>query len=241
MVKTDIIKRNFLLLLRMGAFGEKGDIEPMSPYKWRILTEMARTHGVENVVSKARGCGYTAPVLPFRDAGLSHFASLPLNSRLNNIRNSEPVAVDASIETLKLLDIIVAASTNAISDGLSFDDILRIGLFLREEGDKVDFIKLETWLRKLKLTRMAQLEGSILVTAFGFEQDEIPFVYRIEPNAMSMVMAGMEELQKNLGQRPPASRGRVAANYFRFFFFAPIETIGNVFRRFVRSLARLEE
>ncbi len=55
-----------------------------------------------------------------------------------------------------------------------------MGNYLRTKGDKVDFVKLEKWLRKLRIQRMAQLQGSVLIPFFEFEQDEIPFVRRVE-------------------------------------------------------------
>lgn len=49
----DIIKRDFLRLLRSGAFGEEDDaIEPMSRFKWDILFHVAQIHNVLGVLFK---------------------------------------------------------------------------------------------------------------------------------------------------------------------------------------------
>ena len=63
-----------------------------------------------------------------------------------------------------------------LNRGINLDAIIRLGQFLRNKGDKVDFLKLEKWLSALHLQRMAQLQGSILIAVFGFEKDEIDFV-----------------------------------------------------------------
>ena len=51
-----------------------------------------------------------------------------------------------------------------------------MGEYLRTRGNKVDFVKLENWLNTLKLSAMAELQGNVLISVFGFEEDEIPFV-----------------------------------------------------------------
>lgn len=42
----DIIQRNFLRLLRCGAFGKTEPIEPMSHWKWNRLYQISQIHGV---------------------------------------------------------------------------------------------------------------------------------------------------------------------------------------------------
>ena len=42
----DIIQRNFLRLLRAGAFGEYEQTEPMSEWKWKRLYQTSQIHGV---------------------------------------------------------------------------------------------------------------------------------------------------------------------------------------------------
>jgi hypothetical protein len=46
----DIIQRNFLRLLRVGAFGEEEQIEPMSAWKWRRLFQYALVHHVSALI-----------------------------------------------------------------------------------------------------------------------------------------------------------------------------------------------
>lgn len=279
----DIIKRNFLKLLRAGAFGEADTIEPMSKFKWEIIFHVANIHNVvgiifngitgnkgyenvipQDVISKYRNGLYgestdTATsaqqnLLRLPDAGLSHMCNRILNARLQKIRENEPLSEDASIETLNMLDILVQATECTMTYGLSFSYILRIGIFLRNDGDKVDFIKLEKWLRRLKIARMAQLEGSILIEVLGFEPDEIPFVTQIEPNAEMFAMQALEKpiridieewkiSQKSTIFIANNSRAmmKTVKNCMKYFFFAPIEASSNFLHRFASSLSNLEE
>lgn len=279
----DIIKRNFLRLLRSGAFDETDDIEPMSNFKWNVIFHVASIHGVADVIynaadkskqaadtipaavldkyrqttgysGKGRDKSTAAMLLRLPDAGLSHMCNRFLNSRLQSIREKEPLSEEASIETLNMLDILVQATERTITYGLSFATILRIGIFLRNEGDKVDFIKLDKWLRQLNIARMAQLEGSILVEIFGFDAEEIPFVKHIEPNAARIAIQALEKpiridieewkiKQKATLFLDNNSKAmmKTLRNCMKYFFFTPVEASSNFLHRFTNSLSNLEE
>lgn len=281
----NIIKRNFLRLLRLGAFGENEVIEPMSKFKWEVIFHIANIHNVVGVIFdgiaknkenealipqdiilkykkildeegygiKAQATG-ARPSVQLPDAGLSHMCNGFLNARLKRIRENEPQSADASVETLNMLDIIVQATECTMTYGLSFATILRIGIYLRVDGDKIDFVKLENWLRKLNLTRMAQLEGSILIDIFGFEMDEIPFVNKMEPSAHKIAIEALEKpiridieewkiSQKTtifLANNSKAMM-KTVKNCMKYFFFAPVEASSNFLHRFASSLSNLEE
>lgn len=281
----NIIKRNFLRLLRLGAFGENEVIEPMSKFKWEVIFHIANIHNVVGVIFdgiaknkenealipqdiilkykkildeegygiKAQATG-SRPSVQLPDAGLSHMCNGFLNARLKRIRENEPQSADASVETLNMLDIIVQATECTMTYGLSFATILRIGIYLRVDGDKIDFVKLENWLRKLNLTHMAQLEGSILIDIFGFEMDEIPFVNKMEPSAHKIAIEALEKpiridieewkiSQKStifLANNSKAMM-KTVKNCMKYFFFAPVEASSNFLHRFASSLSNLEE
>ena len=281
----NIIKRNFLQLLRLGAFGENEVIEPMSKFKWEVIFHIANIHNVVGVIFdgiaknkenealipqdiilkykkildeegygiKAQATG-SRPSVQLPDAGLSHMCNGFLTARLKRIRENEPQSADASVETLNMLDIIVQATECTMTYGLSFATILRIGIYLRVDGDKIDFVKLENWLRKLNLTRMAQLEGSILIDIFGFEMDEIPFVNKMEPSAHKIAIEALEKpiridieewkiSQKStifLANNSKAMM-KTVKNCMKYFFFAPVEASSNFLHRFASSLSNLEE
>lgn len=281
----NIIKRNFLRLLRLGAFGENEVIEPMSKFKWEVIFHIANIHNVVGVIFDGiaknkenealipqdiilkykkildeEGYGIKSqttssiPSVQLPDAGLSHMCNGFLNARLKRIRENEPQSTDASVETLNMLDIIVQATECTMTYGLSFATILRIGIYLRVDGDKIDFVKLENWLRKLNLTRMAQLEGSILIDIFGFEMDEIPFVNKMEPSAHKIAIEALEKpiridieewkiRQKStifLANNSKAMM-KTVKNCMKYFFFAPVEASSNFLHRFASSLSNLEE
>lgn len=242
----DIVRRNFFRLLRAGVLDEAGEMEPMSPFKWRQVIQLLRAQSVlplgakglsiyqgdkrmnmpEELVAQVMTEGKNCENNPFRaEAKLSNPF---LNNRLNNICQTEPHAIDCNIETLRLLDIIVANINHVMSRGLSLQGVLEIGLYLREKGDRVDFVKLDSWLGRLHIARMASLLGSILVEVFEFDEDEIPFIRRRDPKVDKLLMRALQN-------------GDDHQETSLLFRFQPLETTTRFVRNIKQQLAEIEE
>lgn len=271
----DIIQRNFFRLLRSGAFGDKTAIEPMSPFKWRRLYQMVQAQKVIPVFTQGANRhihdeGMNLPkelideineILDSKQ-GLqkritdNHYtlSSKILAHRQKKIINDERHSIDTSVEALDLLKIIVFNVNAMLNYGLSMDGIIQLGQYLRTRGDKVDFVKLETWINHLHIQRMAQLQGSILISLFGFEKDEIPFVLREEPKAYKITIKAISNLAKDTAEEwhfrqnqtgfvsnnSSALRRNLRRSY-RYIEFAPWETVSNFFHNFALSLQEIEE
>ncbi len=271
----DIIKRNFFCLLRSGALNEYAKIEPMSRFKWRRLIRLLESQHVLGIAAKGvRNHQYDeGDVIP-RDifdeliaeaeahvsdeatdtANSPKLSNSMLNRRLHHIRTSERHAIDTSLEALQLLDLIVANLSCMLNKGISLKGILDIGSFLRTRGDKVDFVKLDNWLNELHIQRFAQLEGSILIAVFNFEQDEVPFVQKIEPAAGWLTLRTLTHTTLDTAEEwhfRQSKTGFVKNNSkamrrnlrrsMRYLEYGPVETASNFFRNFTRSLSEIEE
>ena len=118
----DIIERNFFSLIRSGGLNEFVAVEPMSPYKWRRLMAMAIDRHVEDTVTKGlRSHQYDTgleiprelfnisppPTPSAPGATRPSLANQLLNHRLEAIRHDELHAIDTSVDTLEMLDIII--------------------------------------------------------------------------------------------------------------------------------------
>lgn len=270
----DIIKRNFFRLLRCGALGDNEALEPMSLFKWRKLIELVRFKNVEAVAAngvsqyaKVQPAEMTASVVALFNAtdeknGESAVVSLPevgmsnflLNKRLDKIREGEIHAIDTSVETLNALNIILYNIYLLLNSGLSIGAILCLGKYMRTHGDKVDFVKLDTWLASLHIQRMAQLEGSILVQYFGFTTDELPFMRHTEHKGIEVMRRALSK--KSTGDAETLrfwqdKSGFVAGNAtvlrhkiwtaIRYMNYAPIEASSNFFKNLASSLSKIEE
>ena len=176
-----------------------------------------------------------------------------LNKRLIKIQQDEPHAIDTSMETIYLLRLIVSNVNAMYSGGISLRGIIQLGQYLRTRGDKVDFVKLDTWLTKLHIQRMAQLEGSVLIQFFNLEQDEIPFVKMVERGASKLTVRSLyynikdmedikfQESQVGFVHTTGGTMRKNLRRSMRYFGYAPIETTCNFLNSFFKSLSEIEE
>lgn len=230
----DFLQRNLFTKLRSENFGTQEELEAMTTFKKKKIAQMMKN--LNNVPS---------------GEVLMHNSFL--NRRLNKIQKEEPHVIDTSMETVYLLRLIVSNANAMLSGGISIRGIIQLGQYLRTRGDKVDFVKLDIWLTKLHLQRMAQLEGSVLITFFNFEQDEIPFVKLVERGAYKLTLRSlyynikdMEDIKFQQSQvgfvhTTGGSMRKNLRRSMRFFGYAPIESASNFFNGFFRSLSEIEE
>lgn len=261
----DIIVRNFFRLVRSGALSEQDDIEPMSHFKWQRLGQMVRAQNVTAIALKGIGNLLPGEWTNIPDdflegdatADKAKTASLSntlLNHRLKGIVNGELHSIDTNVASLNVLNIIVGTVSTMLNRGMMLKGILQLGSYLRNDGDKVDFVKLDRWLGKLHLRRMAQLQGSMLISVFQFEKDEIPFVQRLEPAAYNLVLRSVAHTAADTAEDwhfRQSRSGFVTNNSsllrrnlrrsLRYLAYAPIETTSNYFNNFTRSLQEIEE
>lgn len=262
----DVITRNFFRLLRSGALNEYETLEPMSAFKWGRLAQMVRVQHVEGAAQKGirnhqydrmmnippRLVGEARPEAPAAEP--PRLSNRLLNRRLRKIEQSERHAIDTNVGSLEVLRIIVANVSDMLNKGTMLHGIIQLGTYLRNKGDKVDFVKLDTWLSKLHIRRMAQLQGSMLMAVFNFEQDELPFVQHVEPSAYRLVLRSVHHSASDTAEEwhfRQSRSGFVTNNStllrrnlrrsLRYIVFAPIETISNYLNNFARSLQEIEE
>ncbi len=270
----DVIQRNFFRILSSGAFNSQSNIEPMSPFKWRRLMQMVDAQQVIPVFVKGinkhsldEGLRLPDSIIADIKARMNdnrtlsgkvpekvRLSSRLLNHRLKGIIHNELHSIDTSIEALDILKLIVSNSQSMLTRGMDLDGIITLGQYLRTRGDKVDFVKLDTWLSSLMLHPMAELQGNILISVFGFDEDELPFVTKYDQKAYKLTLRSVSDLAKDTAQEwhfKQNSAGFVRNNgavlrrnlrrSLRYVGYAPLETVSNFANNFVRSLSEIEE
>jgi hypothetical protein len=262
----NVITRNFFRLLRSGALNEYEPLEPMSAFKWDRLNQMVRAQHVGAAAQKGiRNHQYDVMMnIPERfikadiedtpQQEASQLSNRILNHRLKRIIEEERHAIDTNIGSLEVLNIIVGNVSTMLNKGMMLSGIIRLGSYLRTKGDKVDFVKLDTWLSRLHIRRMAQLQGSMLMAVFHFEQDELPFVQRVEPAAYKLVLRSVSHSASDTAEEWHFRQSRTGfvqnnstllrrnlRRSLRYISYAPIETVSNYFNNFARSLQEIEE
>lgn len=262
----NIITRNFFRLLRSGALNEYEPMESMSAFKWRRLDQMVHAQHVERAALKGIKNHQFDEMMnipedlanqtPDNSAHQEEprLSNHYLNFRLSRIENAERHAIDTNVDALNVLKIIVGNVSSMLNHGTMLSGIIELGSYLRNKGDKVDFVKLDTWLGKLQLRRMAQLQGSMLMSVFNFEQDELPFVRHVEAAANKLVLRSVthsasdtaeewhfRQLSSGFVQNNSALLRRNLRRSLRYITYAPLETVSNFFNNFARSLQEIEE
>ena len=247
-----------------------GDIDIFFPYaaQARKADEWASANG-DGVGRTDEGLlRYTWNGAVVEHHGVAQKLSNPLlNRRLQSIINSEVRCCDSAYvmvngsrvetvpPTLNLLLIMIRIAHYVISEGVCLKQIVDLGVFLRTIGDKVDYVKLQGWLKKLGMEQMAQLEGALLVQLFNFDEDEMQFVEHRRNENLSRVKDDIFSLAGNHSADWYFTQGknifvhntnsgamlwhiRHSARYFKYY---PKETVTNFISSFINSMSHIEE
>jgi len=130
--------------------------------------------------------------------------------------------------TLYMLMSLLSIFKETLNKGPALWQIVDIGMLLRRQGDRVDFVKLQDWIEQLHFTRMTQLVGMVLIGLLGFSADEVPF---------TKVESGAPKVENLANDLLSAGRG----NNSKYLRYAPGESISNVVASLTHSLGNVEE
>jgi len=137
-----------------------------------------------------------------------------------NERRIETVA-----PTLTMLVCLLSIIKTTLNEGLRLWQILDLGMLLRQQGDRVDFVKLQNWIERLHIGRMTQHIGLVLTGLLGFSVEETPFMEPEDADGDSLA----EEL---LDSTPRPGK---------FIRLYPGESIASVMASITHSLGNVEE
>jgi len=231
-------------------------LQPMSPFKWRKLYCIAKAIGNEHYIAEGVQKSGTMQTVGFAEQSIpSHskahvepeqagrLTNVVLRRRLEKIVTSERHAIDTSVETLQLLNIIVVGANLLLATGISLPQITSLGIFLRsDKGGRVDFVKLDTWLTRLHIRSLASLQASVLVAFFHFDANELPFMAEMYPQVEQMLL---EQMPNVSGRQETPSHGHSWSCQIRHTLqlmpYAPIEASSRLLARLSSRLAEIEE
>ena len=197
---TEIVYQNLFAELRNEYLGENNTILPMSPYKMR-KKEMLRKH-IDAMPS------YSA-------AEIYKFESGHQEKWREKVYDDERHSIDTSIETLDFLNIVIFNISYIERGTPSVQGLLVMAQYLRQQGDKVDFIKFEKWTRKLRISRLVSLLSSLLIEILGFEAEELPYRFKLFPKAYLWLYLQITDFR----QRTPLQRTKT------LYLFSPLATL----------------
>jgi hypothetical protein len=198
---------------------------------------------------------------------ICHVTNSLLSRRIQNITEKElrehpPVRLTVNgkaAETLSpthtLLLLLLRTARHTLNNTLLISMLTDIGLLLRKDGDRVDFVKLQEWTDRLGMQRMAQLTGSLLTANMGFSAGEIPFMQEdrtvdtasitselFTPRAFSrdewFFQQGKGIFVHTTDTPAMMRQTRHAMSHIRLY---PTEGITNMLSNLARSLSHIEE
>ena len=275
---NNIINNNLFRLLRSGVFNEEELVEPMSAFKWKRLLQIAEAHGVADYVRIGLLRHKTDPNLDFghqvfedvlKNGSANEECVLPplprydeqprmmnffFNYRLTRIIKEESNNPDITPETMELLFLIIRNANQTLNRGVYLRGIVELGRFLRDKGNHVDFVSLESSLGKLGLLKMASLHGSILTSFFHFDPNEIPYMLKEDAAAPTITQRSLNNTATDTAENwhfRMRTNGMVENNSkvfrrnlrrsMRYIRYNPLETTSNFLANFAKSLSEIEE
>ncbi|MBQ3632523.1 MAG: hypothetical protein II949_15040 [Prevotella sp.] len=255
-----ITTRNFLKLLRAGAFGEESSIEPMSAWKWQQTYQLSLLHGVGHIAWQG--------VVRLHE---QFFMQLPDDLRQQWQQVKAPVE-GTPVESKKLRRILEDTGYTStayellcqqyhvahhfLNDGLFLHDLIRMGQFVRQHSDDIEFELLLRWQRQLGLGRLTEFENLLLVELLGFLPDELlPQETATDRRLLRYVIRDLGDLSRPRSTQwafeqsgdifVHASNSSAmlwqARRSMHYFRYCPAESVTNILTSFARSLSQIEE
>lgn len=265
----DIIQRNFLRLLRCGAFDQREQMEPMSSWKWKRLFQLSQMHDVtpwvydgiqacsqdfflkipSELMQQWRECAIKADTEIVKDEE-QHLTNPLLNHRLQQLTDKE-----GDSPTLELLFSIIRIARYILTQGINMRHLLELGIYLRTTKDQLNYEQLSSWIKKLQMGKITQLEAALLIHFFNFKAEEIPFTsvkinkdtVRIADNILNTSSEQAADWYFTQGKNVFVSTSNSGAMMWhvrhsaKYMSYYPSEAITNFFANFAHSLSHIEE
>lgn len=271
--------RNFVRLLSIGTFDNDERIEPMSGFKWNKLLTLAETCNVADYINcgiikyeasvpgiipqniiEAASSGNKQPKATTPVAGRYNFTSgkrikifsnIYLNGKYNKIVFNEIHSIDTSIDSLVFMHKLIDNINTLLNKGLDLRTLADLGLYLRQNGDKIDFIKIEDWIRLLRARSITDIISTYLILLFHFDKSELPFFrggnkqseIKTEENlekALRTVKVNISRKKPgfNQGLNPISKPNPHPLKYFKSY---PLESSSRFLANTIKSLSNIDE
>ena len=158
--------------------------------------------------------------------------------------------------TRQLLLQLIRVMRHILNEGMPIRQLLELGIMLHQNCKQINFDQLRQWIKKLRLTKMCQLEGDCLILLFGFHAEDLPFITSHQNKRISQIALELLEFTNtrshdwyfsqndnsifvhNSNSSAMFSHVRRSGRYFRYY---PSESLTNFFASFVHSLSHIEE
>lgn len=275
-----ILLRNFINLLSIGVFETEDTVELMSEYKWNKLLHIAKVNNVQDFINTGIAKTEVAnPSLipqnishaitveacrPFEtnkandgysDFSISRkakkFSCFYFNHQYEKLVSAEIHNIDTSVESLLLLNKLLGNINSLLNSGLDLRLLADLGTYLRNYGDKIDFVKIDNWIKLLNIKKMASLIGVCLILIFHFEKEELPFIkYESKKYTRNIASAFEKNLTVQAKSAPDINENngnsinpisRPNTHPLKYFSYYPLEATSRFISNIIKSLSNIDE
>lgn len=275
-----ILLRNFINLLSIGVFETEDTVELMSEYKWNKLLHIAKVNNVQDFINTGIAKTEVAnPSLipqnishaitveacrPFEtnkandgysDFSISRkakkFSCFYFNHQYEKLVSAEIHNIDTSVESLLLLNKLLGNINSLLNSGLDLRLLADLGTYLRNYGDKIDFVKIDNWIKLLNIKKMASLIGVCLILIFHFEKEELPFIkYESKKYTRNIASAFEKNLTVQANSAPDINENngnsinpisRPNTHPLKYFSYYPLEATSRFISNIIKSLSNIDE
>ena len=136
--------------------------------------------------------------------------------------------IETIAPTLSMLIVLLDIIKHSLTEGIILWKIVDLGILLRKQGDRVDYVKLQEWIESMHFVKMSQIIGQILIGHLGFSPDEIPFIHS---------NSGKEDIEDITADIVSTKPPKVT----KFLRYCPGESLSSVMVSITRSLENIEE
>lgn len=141
--------------------------------------------------------------------------------------------------TINLFVQILYVMHHLLAGDIKPQMIIDLGVLVRKLGNQIDYIKIERWLNELKIQKVADYEGGLLIRLFGFKKEEIPFMQKYyELVADTFVNSIFSDEKMNLISTTPSSLQKRHVGIKKYL---PREVTASYFHRMVNTFSNIDE
>jgi len=152
----DIIQRNFLRLLKCGAFGQREQMEPMSTWKWKRLYQLSQMNDVtpwvyDGIVACKDDFFLQIPasqIALWKESAMQADTEIVkdeeqrLTNPLLNHKLQQLTEKEGDTPTLELLYNIIRLARYILTQGINMRHLLELGIYLRTTKDQINYEQL---------------------------------------------------------------------------------------------------
>lgn len=140
----DIIQRNFLKLLKCGAFGQREQLEPMSAWKWKRLYQLSQMHDVTPWVYEGILTSRDDFFLQIRPELMTQWKESAIEADTVIVKDEEQKLTNPLLNhklqqlsqkegdspTLELLNNIIRMARFILTQGINMRHLVELGIYL---------------------------------------------------------------------------------------------------------------